>query len=422
MSTSPGVLTAVRWNDLCPWLLLVRAARVALLVRVIALAVAGVFVTQWGWSAIESVLLNETEPARLARLTERPAPALWASADAPAPSRELFDEVDSCRFAGPLLRGWAWAIQPLTGLIRADGWRRIVALIAAGLWVMAVWALFGGAIARIAALYLTRGETLGPVAALKSAVGSWVSTLAAPSFCFGVIAIFVLLLMLVGLVMRLGFLAFLAALVWPTVLFMGVAVAIFAIGLLAGWPLMWTTIAAERTDSFDGVSRGYAFTFQRPLHFVFFLLVATALGLLAQAAVSLLVDGSLRATHWAIDRGLGDEDSKALFLGVATPPAESLGVLDRASAKLIRFWSAGLAALATAFPMAYLWPAAMGMYLLLRQQIDSTELGEVALDEGQPERGLPPLINDPATGVPTMRPAATPEPTTTVSELRGGST
>ena len=31
---------------------------------------------------------------------------------------------------------------------------------------------------------------------------------------------------------------------------------------------MWSTIAAERTDAFDAVSRGYAYAFQRPLHLV----------------------------------------------------------------------------------------------------------------------------------------------------------
>ena len=94
----------------------------------------------------------------------------------------------------------------------------------------------------------------------------------------------------------------------------------------------------------------------------------------------------------------------------------------------MRFWSGGLWAIAAAFPMAYLFPAATGIYLLLRRLIDSTELGEVALEEGEPEQGLPPLVTDPVTGVPKVQPAAPvdgaagAEKSTTVTELRGGST
>lgn len=437
MSTTPGVVTAVRWNDLCPWLLLVRAARVALLVRVIVLAMAGVFVTQWGWSAIERVVLGpESGVPPLVRLTEHPPTSMLQ----PAPrvvSRQPFVVVDRHPWTGPLVRGWAWSIQPLVRLVHAPGWRAATAFILAGVWLLAVWALIGGAIARIAALYLTRGEMLGPLAALKAAAGRWASTFAAPSFCLGVIGVFAVLLLVIGFVMRLGVLAFVAGVVWPLVLLIGVAMAVFTIGLILGWPFMWSTIAAERTDAFDGVSRGYAFAFQRPLHFAFYVLVATVLGLLAQAVVSLVVAGSLEATHWGVSRGAGQVYADALLDGVQPPDGEKLGTMARAGGKMMRTWTAALSGLATCFPMAYLWPAAMGIYLLLRRNIDSTELAEVSLDEDAPERGLPPLVTDHATGVPRVdqpgvapvvvaapapevQPPAATDPTATITELRGG--
>jgi hypothetical protein len=313
-------------------------------------------------------------------------------------------------------------------LTEANGFWAGAAFVAAGAWVMAVWALFGGAIARIAALYLARGEMLGPIAALKSAAMIWVSTIAAPSFCLGVIALFALLLMAVGFVSQLGLLAFLAGLLWVVVLLIGVALAVFAIGLVVGWPLMWATIATERTDSFDGVSRGYAFTYQRPLHLVFFVIVATALGLLAQTAVSIFVGASFKAVHIGIAAGASQDYADALLRGAPLPDNEKLGSLASAGGAMMRFWSGGLWAIAAAFPMAYLFSAATGIYLLLRRLIDSTELGEVALDEGEPEQGLPPLATDLVTGVPRVQAGppvdgvANAEKSATVTELRGGST
>jgi hypothetical protein len=406
MSTSPGVVTAVRWTEICPWLLLVRAARTALFVRVIVLATAGVWLTQWGWSVIEGPLLPEEGAAPLVRLTDVPPPSLIATLPATASVDWPGSLVDRHTWSGPLIRGWGWVMQPLMRLTAAEGWRAGFALLFAAAWAVAVWALIGGAIARIAAVYLARGELLGAAAALRTAAAGWLSSIAAPAFCLGVIALFAALLMVVGLVSRLGFFTFLFGLFWPVPLLVGAAIAAGVIGLAVGWPFVWSSIAAERTDAFDGVSRGYAFAYQRPLHLVFFVLVATVLGLLAQTAVTLLVDATLDATEWSVGRGANPAFADALLHRTELPDGRDLGNLEAAGGKLMRFWSAGVLSLAQAFPLAYLFPAAMGAYLLLRRLIDSTELGEVAMDDEDMEPALPPLSTDPATGVPTMPPAA----------------
>ncbi|HYO23787.1 MAG TPA: hypothetical protein VEQ85_02460 [Lacipirellulaceae bacterium] len=452
MSTLPGVVTAVRWTELCPWLLLVRAARAALLVRVLVLAALGVWATQWGWRAIERAVLDEApsdgvQVAALARLSNNPpAPLLADSPGMPAAAVEPFELVDDRPWAGPLVRGWAWALQPLTRLAAAPTPRAAVAFTLAGIWVMAVWALAGGAIGRIAALYLARGEMLGPLAALRAAASKWFSTMGAPAICFGALAALVAMLVVVGFVIRANVLALLAGLAWPAVIVLAVAIALLALGLLVGWPLMWSTVAAERSDAFDAISRGYGFTYQRPLHLVFFILVATVLGLLAQTLVTLLVEGALQSIEWGVRAGAGEEQAAMLLYDGPRPDGGSPGALNNAASGLIRFWNAALASLATAFPMAYLWPAAMAIYLLLRRLIDSTELGEVQFDEGPAGHGLPPLVKSPTTGIPavssapavppaaspgtpatpTAAPPAAPMPaapaaaTETVTELRSG--
>jgi hypothetical protein len=398
MSIQPGVVTAVRWSELCPWLLLVKALRVAVLLRVLLLAAAGVWATQWGWWAIEGAFLPESGGA-LARITEPAQPSLI--------EMRPYESWSQKEWLGPLLIGWAWLLQPLTHLAGVTSAKGAFCLVLEGVWVMAVWALFGGAIARIAALYLARGEMLGPFAALKAATLKWPSTFAAPSFCFGILSIFALLLIFVGLLIRVGFLAFLAGLVWPIVIALGVVLAVIAIGLLVGWPFMWSTVAAERSDAFDAVSRGYAFAFQRPLHLAFFVAVATILGVLAQQAVDVVVGGSLTAIYRTMQIGAGYEN-EALLRDEEVPQVNRARGLAGAGDKLMRFWNGALASVAKTFPLAYLWPAAMGIYLLLRRLIDSTELGEVAFDEGPPTRGLPPLHRDPATGVPTTKPQVVP--------------
>jgi len=410
MSHPRSTVAAIRWNAIFPWLILVRAARVALMVRVIILAVIGVALTQGGWAIIEGMTAGEDA-----------APILWKLTDSmpdSQPGAELgFNAQDGIAvhaqvLGSPLVRGWSWASRPFTLLLeRGASWSRWFGLLLSGLWAIAVWALFGGAVARIAALYLNRGETIGPLAALKSAFIRWPSTAGAPVFTLIAIILLSLPLALAGcLVVRLDILAFLVGIFWFVVLIGGVALAVLAIGLAAGWPLMWSTVAVERTDAFDGISRGYAYVYQRPLHLLFFIAVAGLLGLLAQAGVNLFVDASLEATHWAVGGGAKEARTADLFGTVFAAERDSFGALGRSGAAAMRFWTNAFRWFAAAFPMAYLWPAATGIYLLMRRQIDAADLGDVTFDEGDPQRGLSPLVNDPVTGVPHVDPTATAAP------------
>jgi hypothetical protein len=285
-------------------------------------------------------------------------------------------------------------------MFRAGDWRPWFGLLLDGLWSVAVWALFGGAIARIAALYLTYGEMIGPVTALKAAARRWPSTAGAPLLALLALLITALPLVLAGWLASFDIIALLEAALWILVLLGGVAVAVLAIGLALGWPMMWSTLAVDRTDAFDAIGRAYAYVYQRPLHAVFYIVVAGALGLLCQAAVSLLVDSSLDATRWAFSAGAGEERAAELVDHTIDPQVSAFTSPEETSGRMIRLWTRALAMFAAAFPMAYLWPSAVGIYLLMRRQIDSTDLSHVKFDEGDPQRGLPPLAIDPTTGVP----------------------
>lgn len=413
MSTAPGASAPTGWNDCCRWLILVRAVRVSLMVRVIVLAMAGALITELGWRLVVEVL----EKPELVSLADRPAvpvvpelgmrmgPGMGLAVDAHG---DL--SLHAIASGSPLTRGWVWAMQPLAQLYQASGLRLWTGCILAGLWAIAVWALFGSAIARIAAVYLTYGETIGPVAALRHALHKWPSTAGAPLFVLVAILLLSLPLMAAGLLLRFDFFALLLGLIWFAILIGGIAIAIVAIGLALGWPLMWATVAVERTDSFDAISRAYAYVFQRPLHALFYVIVAAVLGLLAQAALDLLVDGSEAATRWAVASGAGEPrwddlhtpaDSRMDDTGVENGPVDD-SRLERWATGTIRFWTLGLVWIAAAFPMAYLWPAATAIYLLLRRLIDATELTEAAYESSPPERGLPPLATDPITQAPRV--------------------
>ncbi|MEQ8210824.1 MAG: hypothetical protein RH917_13440 [Lacipirellulaceae bacterium] len=358
MNETSGTLHTIRWKELCPWLILVRATRVALMVRVLLLATIGVALTQLGWSLLaDRYSLPEVE--QLDELNDLSIPK---RSEPLSPSN-----------MGPLVAGWAWAIQPLTML----GGPRTSSYMAsyfcvAGMWTIAVWGLFGGAIARIAALYLTRDELIGPFAALKSSWKSWLSTAGAPSATFVGLLIIALPLVLTGLFMRMELGALLTSLLMIVPLLLGLGFAIAAIGLLLGWPLMWSTVAVERTDAFDAISRSYAYVYQRPLHLLFYLCFATVLGILAQLALFGLLSFAADACYRLIAIGGGEQVIEQIVQIKPTSPTWAT--------EARQFWTSAFLQVAKSFPLSFLFPTAVAAYLLLRREIDSAEIDQVALE------------------------------------------
>jgi len=399
MSQPQGSLYEIRWNEVFPWLILVRALRVSVMARVLVLAFAGVLVTQWGWSAVDFTLSENSD--RLERLTDNSAkPKL------PAPNSisQVIEYTESKKglaaLAGPLLRGWSWLAQPFTILIDQEStWRRSLALSLSGIWTIMIWALFGGAISRIAAVYLTRGETLGPLVALKSALIRWGATAGAPLIVLLAFAALALPLAINGLLMWNDFLAMFAGIFWPVVLAWGLLLALVLLGLFLGWPLMWATVSVEQTDAFDGVSRCYAYVSQRPLHLMFYVLVAMGLGFLGDFLVQGIAYAVVGLSDWTISWGLSSERTTELVQSThanLSAPAD----IGRMS---IQFWKWSLQALVASYSVGYLWSASVGIYLLLRRHIDSTEMDEIAFEESDlPKNGLPHLEPD-ESGVPQVK-------------------
>ena len=410
-SPQPGALYEIRYNEICPWLILVRSLRAALFVRVLMLALVGVFVTQWGWMAFDS--LFSSHAAELMLITDasssefeagpllaEPIDGIDENSSFTLPNTSSITE----RFtSGPLARSWGWLSEPFIRSTSEDvTLGECLVLMLSGTWAVVVWALFGGAISRIAALYLTRGEKLGPFAALQHAFSKWLASAGGPLIMLFAAAALAIPLMLAGLMMQFDIFALLIGVLWVLALCWGLGLAALLLGLLLGWPLMWATIGVESSDAVDGISRCYAYVFQRPLHLVFYLFVASVLGLLGEIAVNYFAVAGVQLTDWTVSWGMG-KDRMAELAAVGSEQGENLGVMARWGASAVVGWKNVLLAVAASYPLGFLWSAAVGIYLLLRRHIDSAEMDEINLEQGEPNVGLPKLSGT-GTGVPQVKP------------------
>lgn len=384
MSThnEPGgtVVHEIRWSDALPWWLLFRAAGAAFSPTVILLAAAGAVATWAGWSMADRLgLAGVDRAADVIAAAKTADELLLPPAAAVAPLA-----------AGSPAKKWLTAVGDRLPPVVADMSRllaipfrpsatlREVAGAAARIgWFVLVWSIFGTAIARHVALKLVGEDAPGIVGATWFGSRKWLPAFNSVLFVLvGILALSVPGAIL-GLAMRTEWGLAFAGAVWPLVLLGAVVLAILAIGMIAGWPLMVACVGVERGDSFQAISTAFSYLYQRPLHYAFYALVALLVSIPTLLVAGLFAHATADLAMWATSFGMGHERTATVLDGLAAggPAAASWGV------KAIGFWTRGLETLLSSFGWGYFWAIATAAYLLLRQDVDGTELDEVVLDE-----------------------------------------
>ncbi|HTU92899.1 MAG TPA: hypothetical protein VMF69_22655 [Gemmataceae bacterium] len=325
------------------------------------------------------------------------------------------------------------------------------------LWTLATWALFGGAITRIAAVQATRGEKIGLREALRFTLKRFLSYLMAPLFPLAVVLVVLIFMVLFGVFHMIPVLGdvFLDGLLWWLMLICGLVMAVTLVGLV-GWPLMSATISTEGTDSWEAVSRSYSYVFQRPWNYVWYSLVAIAYGAVLVFFVGLM--GSLtvylakwgvsetpfiRTSHWdrdptflfayaptsfgwrnlllqdatvhgqkVVDNGEINQAAWEDYVGRTDYQGEDkLNGVNKVGAFLVSIWLSLVFLLMLGFGYSYFWSASTIIYLLMRRHVDAAELDEVYLEEDEQEGPYGGQFIPPA---PPPSPAVKPTPMTMV--------
>jgi len=400
MTDDDGKQSVFPWAEVLPWLSLLRTFRLAIGPRMLLLGAMGALLMTSGWAVLAHVF-SGTSDAGLADEIEAFAPAgtcPWErliEAVPDEPSWTGWDVVAPLGHVGPqLARPFVGMLGPQVGVTGFVFW------LLAALWALAVWGACGAGITRTAAVQLAAGQRLGLGAMAGHVRRKWISYVGAPLFPLLGILLATIPMLVFSLLLRNGVTLWLAALLWPLMLLGGLVMAVLLLGLAVGWPLVWPTISVECKDSFDALSRLYAYVFQRPLHYLLYVVVAAVLGVAGWILVANFAALVIHMTYWAASWGSGQERITAILEG-----SDSLG-WGAGGAVLIRFWVGCVKLLAVGYLYSYFWTAATAIYLLLRRDTDATEMDEVCLDEEAPTyytlppagtdgRGAP-VVEDPA--------------------------
>jgi len=277
---------------------------------------------------------------------------------------------------------------------------------------LSAWALFGGAIHRIAALHAAREEKISMVQALKFSAGKFFSFFTAPLIPLGIIFALGALLMLGGL--ALGNWPYIGAVIMGVLFFLailaGVVIAFILIGLVTGAGLMYPTIAVEGSDSFDAISRSFSYVFAKPWRAGFYAIIALFYGAICYLFVRLFAFLALAGTHffvkWGVFTGGQSLAADADKLDVLwSPPTfdclhgpfnwAAMDGWEKLGAFFIGLWVYLVVGLLAAFLLSYLASSTTVIYYLLRRRVDATDLDDVYVEEAaeqenpaeQPELG-----------------------------------
>ena len=380
-----GIIHEIQWSDALPWWLLFRAAGSAFSPTVIFLAALGALATWAGWSMADRLGIPNGEAiAQAADLAASPAGTIASSAGIAAASPIVGASPEIV--AGPLAMIRDRLPAPAADLLRlvsvpfhpSATLREMLGTLARIAWFVAVWSIFGTAIARQVALKLAGEELPGVSGALWFGSQKWLSAFNAVAFVLlGILALSIPGALL-GLLMRTDIGLALAGILWPLVLVGGIVLAILAVGVVAGWPLMVGGVAVERGDSFQAISTSFSYLYQRPLHYIFYSVVALAVALPALAAAHLFAIATANLSLWATSLGMGHARTAEVLAGLQTASA---GGAAPFGIQALAFSTKSLEAILGSFGWGYFWSISTAAYLLLRRDVDGSELDEVVLDE-----------------------------------------
>jgi hypothetical protein len=268
------------------------------------------------------------------------------------------------------------------------------------LWMLIVWSLLGGAIYRMAAVQFAREEKISWVQALKFSSKRFLSFFSAPLIPIAIIVGVAVILMLGGLIgnipyigpLLMGFLFFLAIL-------LGAGAAFMLIGLLAGWPLMYPTIAVEGSDSFDAISRSFSYVFARPFRAVLYGVIAAIYGTITYLFVRFFAFLTLLMTHTFVKGGvftgggaLSSEADKLdelwqqpTFWNLHSFNFFATNWWDDLCGVLVGVWVLIVVGLVASYLLSYFASSSTAIYYILRRRVDATDLDDVYVEEEEEE-------------------------------------
>lgn len=360
----------IPYRRLFPWLHLFRSISLAFSARQLIVAAIAICVLDSG-HIVDGVLTDRTSIAAVigwevsyeTRLISD-QPLRWPYTLISDPGRPWGDAILS---AGSAFVRKATLTERLANILRCC-------------WSIAVWALFGLALCRLAARRLTRDEQGSFRKSIQFGISRWFHGVVAPFLPAAAALVVMIPALIVLFFVRVpGIGPIIAILSSPLILICCLIASYLLIAVAIGWPLMVAAIAMDDCDGFGGLSRSYSLWTGRPWHFAWCWSVAAIVGVIVLFLTTVCLSWTIETATLAIQITAGDGTGATASL---TAIRCLLGFLSRA------------------YFISFFWTTATIVYALLRQSVDGMPMDHMAADDDErPRRDPLPVV-----GIPAMEP------------------
>ncbi len=272
---------------------------------------------------------------------------------------------------------------------------------------LAVFAVAGGSICRLATLQFSRAEKPGLTESLRYSLRRFRSFFMAPFapifivFCLGVI------LFGIGLLCNIPVLGpWIVALSMPINLVLGALMTIFAIGTFLGYTLMYPAIAYDDDNFFSAWGRSFQFVYARPWWLGFYLLVGFIYGAICYLVMRFFTYFILWFSHTSMKLAVWSQTHNDMNRFIAIWPAPSpLNLMGQSTAAelsthetivfyIIRFFVLIVIGLLTAFVISFYYSINTIIFACLRKKIDHLAIEQVCPDKYNQHKTTEPPISD----------------------------
>jgi hypothetical protein len=256
---------------------------------------------------------------------------------------------------------------------------------------LAVISVAAGGICRIAALQFARGEKPGLTEALRFGLKQFTALFTAPLIPVVIIILIGLCIFFLGLVGNIPWAGeLIVAISTPLALIAGALIAAVIIGTLAGFNLIFPSIAYDGSDNFDAISRSFSYVFTRPWRMAFYTAVAAVYGAICYIFVRFFAFLLLWSARLFLQSGLwADSSNKGVNKLSVIWPTSTFMNLPGPSIAGTTNWSESIAAflihlcvlvvvgLVVAFVISFYFSANTIIYALMRNKVDETALEDI---------------------------------------------
>ena len=317
--------------------------------------------------------------------------------------------------------GLCSSLSALASSMKSVVWGEYLVLIVLVLGLMIIWSVFAGAITRLTALELGRGEKTGLKDSISFVMRKFWSYFWSPLTPILGVLFFIACNVAGGLLGKIEFAGEIAVAVgFPLAILSGFLIVFLGIVGVIGFILMFPAISSEGSDAFDAISRAYSYVLSRPLHFLSLFITLIVCGVILTFVAGYGACLVMKTSYFTVGLGMGGKLNEIrVFIAGLSGGSDTITSLNpmsmRIAALFFMLYIVLIKIIVGSIIIAFTGSASTIAYLIMRKDVDGTEMDDiyvevneedVAAEETAPESPEEPVVQQ-APPVPEPSPEQT---------------